>query len=97
VYAKTSPARAPRAALPKRAQCHGRRPLRGPEALFQREFFYNPDNGVTANFMPHLWMFLLQALTPAEHEVLRIDGNTQRMSDAKIVAGPTASSLAAIR
>ena len=26
---------------------------------------YNPDNGVTRNFMPHLWMFLLQALTPA--------------------------------
>jgi hypothetical protein len=25
---------------------------------------YNPDNGVTRNFMPHLWMFLLQALTP---------------------------------
>ena len=20
---------------------------------------YNPDNGVTRNFMPHLWMFLL--------------------------------------
>ena len=26
---------------------------------------YNPDNGVTQNFMPHLWMFLLQSLTPA--------------------------------
>ena len=26
---------------------------------------YNPDNGVTRNFMPHLWMFLLQSLTPA--------------------------------
>jgi hypothetical protein len=25
---------------------------------------YNPDNGVTRNFMPHLWMFLLQSLTP---------------------------------
>jgi len=25
----------------------------------------NPDNGVTQNFMPHLWMFLLQALTPS--------------------------------
>ena len=30
---------------------------------------YNPDNGVTHNFMPHLWMFLLQALTPTGHEV----------------------------
>src|SRR5512141_639417 len=35
--------------------------------------------------MPHLWMFLLQALTPAGHEVLLIDGNTQPMSDAEIV------------
>ena len=46
---------------------------------------YNPDNGVTRNFMPHLWMFLLQALTPPEHEVLLIDGNTQPMSDAELV------------
>ena len=31
---------------------------------------YNPDNGVTRNFMPHLWMFLLKALTlPQGHEV----------------------------
>ena len=30
-----------------------------------RILLYNPDNGVTRNFMPHLWMFLLQALTPA--------------------------------
>ncbi len=30
---------------------------------------YNPDNGVTRNFMPHLWMFLLKSLTPPEHEV----------------------------
>jgi radical SAM superfamily enzyme YgiQ (UPF0313 family) len=50
-----------------------------------RILLYNPDNGVTANFMPHLWMFLLQALTPADHEVLLIDGNTQPMSDAEIV------------
>ena len=50
-----------------------------------RILLYNPDNGVTANFMPHLWMFLLQALTPTEHEVLLIDGNTQPMTDAEIV------------
>src|SRR5579863_8537666 len=50
-----------------------------------RILLYNPDNGVTANFMPHLWMFLLQALTPAGHEVLLIDGNTQPMSDADVV------------
>jgi radical SAM superfamily enzyme YgiQ (UPF0313 family) len=42
---------------------------------------FNPDNGVTRNFMPHLWMFLLQALTPPEHEVLLLDGNAQRMDE----------------
>jgi radical SAM superfamily enzyme YgiQ (UPF0313 family) len=46
---------------------------------------YCPDNGVTRNFMPHLWMFLLQSLTPPRHEVLLIDGNTQPMSDAELV------------
>ena len=46
---------------------------------------YNPDNGVTQNFMPHLWMFLLQSLTPAEHEVILIDGNTQPMNDDELV------------
>src|SRR6202165_3938470 len=46
---------------------------------------YNPDNGVTGNFMPHLWMFLLQALTPPGHEVLLIDGNAQPMTDAELV------------
>jgi radical SAM superfamily enzyme YgiQ (UPF0313 family) len=46
---------------------------------------YNPDNGVTQNFMPHLWMFLLQALTPAGHEVILIDGNTQPLSDEDLV------------
>ena len=35
--------------------------------------------------MPHLWMFLLQALTPPGHEVALIDGNTQPMSDAQLV------------
>src|SRR5919205_3402022 len=34
--------------------------------------------------MPHLWMFLLQALTPAEHEVILIDGNAQRMDEEGI-------------
>jgi hypothetical protein len=38
-------------------------------------FLYNPVNGVTRNFMPHLWMFPLQQLTPPGHEVLLIDGN----------------------
>src|SRR5947207_10327863 len=50
-----------------------------------RILLYNPDNGVTQNFMPHLWMFLLQALTPKEHEVVLIDGNAQPMDDAELV------------
>src|SRR5229473_1648824 len=45
---------------------------------------YSPDNGVTRNFMPHLWMFLLQSLTPAGHEVVLIDGNAQPMDEAAI-------------
>ena len=49
-----------------------------------RILLFNPDNGVTRNFMPHLWMFLLQALTPPEHEVLLIDGNAQRMDEEGI-------------
>ena len=47
---------------------------------------YNPDNGVTRNFMPHLWMFLLQALTPPDHEVMLVDGNAKAMSDDDIVS-----------
>jgi radical SAM superfamily enzyme YgiQ (UPF0313 family) len=46
-----------------------------------RILLYNPDNGVTRNFMPHLWMFLLQALTPPGHEVLLIDGNAQPIDE----------------
>ena len=49
-----------------------------------RILLYNPDNGVTRNFMPHLWMFLLQALTPPGHEVLLVDGNAQPMDEAGI-------------
>src|SRR5581483_2985896 len=49
-----------------------------------RILLYNPDNGVTRNFMPHLWMFLLQALTPPEHEVVLIDGNAQPMDEEGI-------------
>lgn len=46
---------------------------------------YNPDNGITRNFMPHLWMFLLQSLTPAEHEVVLIDGNAKAMTRPELV------------
>jgi radical SAM superfamily enzyme YgiQ (UPF0313 family) len=52
--------------------------------VFVRILLYNPDNGVTRNFMPHLWMFLLQALTPPGHEVLLIDGNAQPMDEGQI-------------
>ena len=45
---------------------------------------YNPDNGVTQNFMPHLWMFLLQSLTPVGHKVFLIDGNAQRMTEQEL-------------
>jgi radical SAM superfamily enzyme YgiQ (UPF0313 family) len=51
-----------------------------------RILLYNPDNGVTRNFMPHLWMFLLQSLTPPEHEVLLIDGNARAMTDEELVS-----------
>jgi len=46
---------------------------------------YNPDNGVTRNFMPHLWMFLLQALTPPGHEVILVDGNARAMTEEELV------------
>jgi radical SAM superfamily enzyme YgiQ (UPF0313 family) len=46
---------------------------------------YNPDNGVTRNFMPHLWMFLLQSLTPPGHEVILVDGNARAMTDDELV------------
>lgn len=50
-----------------------------------RILLYNPDNGVTKNFMPHLWMFLLQSITPPEHEVILVDGNTHAMNEAELV------------
>jgi radical SAM superfamily enzyme YgiQ (UPF0313 family) len=46
---------------------------------------YNPDNGVTRNFMPHLWMFLLKSLTPPPHEVILIDGNARAMDEEELV------------
>src|SRR5881628_3858829 len=45
---------------------------------------YNPDNGVTRNFMPHLWMFLLKSLTPAEHQVFLIDGNAKPLTETEL-------------
>ena len=46
---------------------------------------YNPDNEVTNNFMPHLWMFLLKSLTPPEHQVFLLDGNARRMNEQQLV------------
>ncbi len=45
---------------------------------------YNPDNGITNNFMPHLWMFLLKSLTPPGHEVFLVDGNARPMDEAEL-------------
>src|SRR6202162_4397706 len=61
----------------------GSRALRYKEKTM-RILLYNPDTWVTRNFMPHLWMFLLQALTPAGHEVVLIDGNAQPMDEEAI-------------
>ena len=46
---------------------------------------YNPDNEVTNNFMPHLWMFLLKSLTPPGHEVFLIDGNAKKLNKQELV------------
>jgi radical SAM superfamily enzyme YgiQ (UPF0313 family) len=46
---------------------------------------HNPDNGITGNFMPHLWMFLLQARPPRCHEVMLLDGNAKPMNAAELV------------
>src|SRR5579872_2688211 len=50
-----------------------------------RILLHNPDNGITGNFMPHLWMFLLQELTPPGHEVMLLDGNAKPLNDAELV------------
>jgi len=46
---------------------------------------YNPDNEITNNFMPHLWMFLLKSLTPPGHKVFLVDGNAKRLSRRQLV------------
>jgi radical SAM superfamily enzyme YgiQ (UPF0313 family) len=46
---------------------------------------YNPDNEVTNNFMPHLWMFLLKSLTPSGHYVFLLDGNARPLSEGELV------------
>lgn len=46
---------------------------------------YVPDNRITRNFVPHLWPFVLQRLTPEEHRVTIIDRNAQRMTDDELL------------
>ena len=53
-----------------------------------RILLYNPDNGVTRSFMPHVWMFLLQAITPLEHEVFLIDGRAPGMNEHDLAHCP---------
>ena len=38
-----------------------------------------------SQFHAALWMFLLRALTPPEHEVLLIDGNAKPMNESELV------------
>ena len=45
---------------------------------------YNPDNQMTRNYLPHLWMFVLKALTPRQHQVFLIDGNAQPLSEQEM-------------
>ena len=54
---------------------------------------YNPDNEVTNNFMPHLWMFLLQSLTPSDHEVLLLDGNAHPMNERRLASSSETTKL----
>ena len=46
---------------------------------------YVPDNQVTNNFVPQLWPFVLQRLTPKEHRVSIIDGNVRHLSARELV------------
>jgi radical SAM superfamily enzyme YgiQ (UPF0313 family) len=46
---------------------------------------YVPDNQVTNNFVPQLWPFVLQRLTPEEHQVSIIDGNVRHLSAQELV------------
>ena len=46
---------------------------------------YVPDNQVTNNFVPQLWPFVLQRLTPEGHKVSIIDGNTKHYTANELV------------
>jgi radical SAM superfamily enzyme YgiQ (UPF0313 family) len=46
---------------------------------------YVPDNQVADNFVPQLWPFVLERLTPEEHKVTIIDGNVFHYDEARII------------
>src|SRR2546422_999472 len=54
-------------------------------SVFMGDLALHPNNGVTRNFMPQLWMSLLPALSRRGHEVLLIDGNARPMSEGALV------------
>ena len=60
-------------------------PIRAARQTPMNILLYNPDNSMTRNFMPHLWMFLLQRLTPPGHKVFLVDGNAQPMTEPELV------------
>src|SRR2546425_261117 len=46
---------------------------------------YVPDNQVTNNFIPQLWPFVLQKLTPRQHRITIIDGNVLHYEPDELV------------
>jgi len=44
-----------------------------------------PDNQITNNFLPQLWPFLLETLTPKEHKVTILDGNVVHWDERQMV------------
>jgi RNase P protein component len=44
----------------------------------------SPDNGVTRDFMAHVWVSLLKSLTLPERGVFLIDGNAQPMTESEV-------------
>jgi radical SAM superfamily enzyme YgiQ (UPF0313 family) len=50
-----------------------------------RILLYVPDNQVTRNFIPQLWPFLIQRLTPPEHQVTILDGNAEHHDAEELV------------
>ena len=59
--------------------------MRVQDPPYLRILFYVPDNQVTGNFMPQLWPFVLQSLTPPQHQVTILDGNAQHLSPHELV------------